>query len=204
MTRIKICGNTRAEDVELALSVGVDLLGFIFTRSKRQISITEGAALVADIPESVERVGVFIDEPPAVIAQAIDRCRLTAAQIYRPITAEDRRLGVALLPALRMRPGLGPVDHGVLPSDRIVLDTWTDESDGGGSGRTWDWGVAEALARQHRVIVSGGLNAANVDQAVATLAPWGVDVCGGVESAARQKDPAKLRAFVAAVRGADR
>src|SRR5207248_9914758 len=125
------------------------------------------------------------------IAEAVERCRLTAVQIYRPITAEDRTLGIALLPALRMRPGLGPVDHGALPSDRIVLDTWTEENEGGGSGRTWDWADAEPLARQHRVIVSGELNPENVEKAVTTLRPWGVDVCGGVEVAPREKDPAK-------------
>jgi len=200
MTRIKICGNTRPEDVELAVELGVDLLGFIFTRSKRQISIEKGKALTSDIPESVGRVGVFIDEPSALIAAAIEACRLTAVQIYRPITAEDRALGVRVFPAVRMRPGEPATADGFEPSDHLLLDTWNPMSDGGGTGQTWNWDQAGALARRYAVIVSGGLDPTNVADAVRRLRPWGVDVCSGVEAEPRKKDPQKLRAFVDAVR----
>ena len=93
MTRIKVCGNTNLDDVTLALELGVDLLGFIFTRSKRRISIDQGRALTASIPSNVERVGVFIDEPTAQIAEVVEACALNAVHLYRPITAADRRLG---------------------------------------------------------------------------------------------------------------
>src|SRR5260370_4781531 len=105
MTKIKICGNTRKDDVDLAVELGVDLIGFIFGPSKRHIEIDQAKQLVGDIPGTVERVGVFVHEPTDVIEKAIDACGLTALQIYRPITSPERHLGITLLPALRVRNG---------------------------------------------------------------------------------------------------
>jgi phosphoribosylanthranilate isomerase len=204
MTRIKVCGNTRKDDVDLAVELGVDLIGFIFGPSKRHIEIDQATQLVGGIPDTVERVGVFVHEPAGVIEKAVDACGLTAVQIYRPITSEDRRLGVTLLPALRVRNGEDLDDLVFETSDHPLLDTWASETAGGGTGQTWDWTKAARLARRYPILVSGGLNPNNVADAVHHLKPWGVDVCSGVEAEPGRKDHAKLRAFVAAVRGTDR
>jgi phosphoribosylanthranilate isomerase len=204
MTKIKICGNTRKEDVDLAVELGVDLLGFIFGPSKRQVTIDQAEHLVSDIPDGIERVGVFVSEPPDAIARAVDSCRLTAVQIYRPITAEDRRLGVSLLPALRVGNGQDLDALSFDSTDHPLLDTWASDTAGGGTGQTWDWSKAERLARRYPILVSGGLNPLNVGDAVTRLRPWGVDVCSGVEAEPRIKDPQKLRTFVAAVREVDK
>jgi phosphoribosylanthranilate isomerase len=204
MTKIKICGNTRKEDVDLAVELGVDLLGFIFGPSKRQVTIEQAEHLVSDIPDGIERVGVFVSEPPDAIARAVDSCRLTAVQIYRPITAEDRRLGVSLLPALRVGNGQDLDALSFDSTDHPLLDTWASDTAGGGTGQTWDWSKAERLARRYPILVSGGLNPLNVGDAVTRLRPWGVDVCSGVEAEPRIKDPQKLRTFVAAVREVDK
>ncbi|HVH65133.1 MAG TPA: phosphoribosylanthranilate isomerase [Candidatus Acidoferrum sp.] len=203
MTKIKICGNTRKADVDLAVELGADLLGFIFGPSKRQITVEDARPLVADLPSTVERVGVFVEEPAEVIARTIEACDLTAVQIYRPITPEDRQLGVTLLPVLRVRNGedLDRLRFGA--TDHPLLDTWAADTTGGGTGQTWNWTKASHLARRYPILVSGGLNPQNVGDAVNRLQPWGVDVCSGVEAEPRRKDPAKLRAFVAAVREAD-
>lgn len=204
MTRIKVCGNTRKDDVDLAVELGVDLIGFIFGPSKRHIEIDQAKQLVGDIPDTVERVGVFVHEPADVIGKAVDACGLTAVQIYRPITSEDRKLGVTLLPALRVRNG-EDLDALVFEtSDHPLLDTWASETAGGGTGQTWDWTKAARLARRYPILVSGGLNPNNVAGAVRHLKPWGVDVCSGVEAEPGRKDHAKMRAFVTAVRGTDR
>ena len=203
MTNIKICGNTRAEDVKLAIELGVDLLGFIFTRSKRQVGVDEAQALIATVPSGVERVGVFIDESPEEIAAVATACGLTAIQVYRPLTGKDRALGLLNLPAFRVqdREDLGALR--VEKGDHPLFDTWAADRIGG-TGRAWAWSQASAVARQYPVVVSGGLTPDNVDGAVRELHPWAVDVCSGVEAEPGRKDPAKLRAFVAAVREADR
>jgi len=202
MTRIKICGNTRQEDVELAAELGVDLLGFIFTRSKRRITAEDGRALMADLPASMERVGVFVDEPPSEIARVVEVCGLTAIQVYRPLTAEDRAIGVRLLPAVRVRDGDELRHLRFEDGDHPLLDTWAPDTLGG-TGRRWNWSDAIPLARRYPIAVSGGLRADNVAEAGEQLHPWAVDVCSGVEEEPGRKDPAKLRAFVQAVREAD-
>jgi phosphoribosylanthranilate isomerase len=203
MTKIKICGNTRADDVELAVELGADLLGFIFTRSKRQVRVDEIKGVIAQVPAGIERVGVFIDETPEEIGRVAQACRLTAIQVYRPLTEKDRSLGLLLLPAFRVQAGEDlaaiPLERG----DHPLLDTWTADTIGG-TGRAWAWTQAKSVARQYPVVVSGGLTPDNVDGAVLELHPWAVDVCSGVEAEPGRKDPVKLRAFVEAVRRVDR
>jgi phosphoribosylanthranilate isomerase len=203
VTKIKICGNTRGADVELAVELGADLLGFIFTRSKRQVRVDEIKGVIAQVPTGVERVGVFIDESPEEISRIAQACGLTAIQVYRPLTEKDRSLGLLLLPAFRVQEGEDlaaiPLERG----DHPLFDTWTADTIGG-TGRAWAWPQAKAVARQYPVVVSGGLTPDNVDGAVRELHPWAVDVCSGVEAEPGRKDPAKLRAFVEAVRRVDR
>ena len=203
MTKIKICGNTRAEDVELAVELGADLLGFIFTRSKRQVHAEEIKDVIAQVPAGVERVGVFIDEPTEQIDQVVRACSLTAIQVYRPLTEKDRALGLLLLPAFRVQDGEDLTTIPLEDGDHPLFDTWVPDSVGG-TGRTWAWPQAREVARKYRVVVSGGLTPDNVDGAVRALHPWAVDVCSGVEAEPGRKDHAKLRAFVEAVRRVDR
>ena len=203
MTKIKICGNTRGEDVELAVELGADLLGFIFTRSKRQVRVDEIKAVIAEVPAGVQRVGVFIDETPEQIAAVAVACGLTAIQVYRPLTEKDRSLGLLLLPAFRVQEGDDLTAIPLQSGDHPLFDTWTPDTIGG-TGRAWAWPQAKAVARQYPLVVSGGLTPDNVDSAVRELHPWAVDVCSGVEAEPGRKDPAKLRAFVEAVRRVDR
>jgi len=203
VTRIKICGNTRAEDVELAVELGVDLLGFIFTRSKRQVRVDQVKTVIAGVPDTVEKVGVFIDEPPEEIAGIAQACGLTAIQVYRPLTEKDRSLGLLLLPAFRVQEGEDLTALHFESGDHPLLDTWAPDTIGG-TGRAWAWSQAKAVAHRYPVVVSGGLTPDNVDAAVRELHPWGVDVCSGVEAEAGRKDHGKLRAFGEAVRRVDR
>jgi phosphoribosylanthranilate isomerase len=204
MTRIKICGNTEAAGVDRAVELKVDLLGFIFTRSRRQLSVEQARHLTERVPESIGRVGVFIDEPAEEIAAVIEACGLSAVQVYRPLTPADRALPVQWIQAARMRQGRldPPVEPD--PSELLLVDTWTADSDGGGSGLAWDWNRARELARRHRLLLSGGLRAETVAKGIEALRPWGVDVSSGVESQPGVKDPELLARFVEAVREADR
>jgi phosphoribosylanthranilate isomerase len=202
MTKIKICGNTRADDVELAVELGADLLGFIFTRSKRQVRIDEIKDVIGQVPPAVERVGVFIDETPEQISQIAQACGLTALQVYRPLTEKDRSLGLLMLPAFRVQEGQDLTGIPLERGDHPLFDTWMADSIGG-TGRAWAWGQAKAIARKYPLVVSGGLTPDNVDGAMRELHPWAVDVCSGVEAEPGRKDHAKLRAFVEAVRRVD-
>jgi phosphoribosylanthranilate isomerase len=203
MTRIKICGNTEAAGVDLAVELEVDLLGFIFTRSPRRVSLEQARRLVARVPDSIARVGVFIDEPVEAIAPVVEACGLAAVQVYRPITEADRALPVRWIQATRMRQGrLDPAVE-LKPGELLLVDTWTEGADGGGSGRSWDWGSARRLAERHRLLLSGGLRPENVGQGIGALRPWGVDVASGVESSPGVKDLDRLSRFVAAVRAVD-
>jgi phosphoribosylanthranilate isomerase len=203
VTKIKVCGNTRAEDVDLAVELGVDLLGFIFTRSKRQVRVDEIKDVIARVPDGIERVGVFIDEPPEQIAAVAEACGLTAIQVYRPLTEKDRALGLLLLPAVRVQDGEDLNGIEFENGDHPLLDTWAPDVIGG-TGRSWSWSQAITVAGRYPVVVSGGLTPENVDSAMRELHPWAVDVCSGVEAEPGRKDSAKLRAFVAAVRRVDR
>jgi phosphoribosylanthranilate isomerase len=203
VTKIKICGNTRAQDVELAVELGVDLLGFIFARSKRQVRVDEIKGVIGGVPDTIERVGVFIDEPPEQIAAIAQACGLTAIQVYRPMTEADRSLGLLLLPAVRVQDGEDLTAIQFENGDHPLLDTWAPDVIGG-TGRAWAWSQAKTVARTYPVVVSGGLSPENVGGAMRELHPWAVDVCSGVEAEPGRKDPAKLRAFVEAVRRVDR
>jgi len=138
MTRIKICGNTRPQDVELAVELGVDLLGFIFTRSKRHVEVDDVKHVIAQVPSGVERVGVFIDESPEQIAAVAEACGLTAIQVYRPLTEKDRALHLLNLPAFRVQEGEDLTALRLEPGDHPLFDTWAPVSIGG-TGRAWAW-----------------------------------------------------------------
>jgi phosphoribosylanthranilate isomerase len=202
VTKIKVCGNTRAPDVELAVELGVDLLGFIFARSKRQVRVDEIKGVIGGVPDTIERVGVFIDEPPEQIAAIAEACGLTAIQVYRPLTEKDRSLGLLLLPAIRVQDGEDLATIQFKNGDHPLLDTWAPDVIGG-TGRAWAWSQAKEVAHAYPLVVSGGLTPENVGGAMRELHPWAVDVCSGVEAEPGRKDPAKLRAFVEAVRRVD-
>ncbi len=202
MTHIKICGNTEPDGVRLAVSLGVDLLGFIFTRSPRRVTVEQAQALIAGVPEHIGRVGVFIDEPVEQIASTVEACELTAVQLYRTPTAADRHLPVPLLPVVRLRTPEDAAELQFGPTDRPLLDTYLPDVIGG-TGRTWDWTLAEALVGHYPVIISGGLRPENVGAVIRQLRPWGVDVASGVELQPGVKDLARLEWFVRAVRETD-
>jgi phosphoribosylanthranilate isomerase len=188
--------------VRLAVSLGVDLLGFIFTRSPRRVTVEQAQALIAGVPEHIGRVGVFIDEPVEEIASTVEACELSAVQLYRSPTAADRQLPVPLLPVVRLRTPEDAADLQFAPTDKPLLDTYLPDVIGG-TGRTWDWTLAEPLVGRYPVIISGGLRPENVGAAIRQLRPWGVDVASGVELLPGVKDLARLEWFVRVVRETD-
>ncbi|MBS0545988.1 MAG: phosphoribosylanthranilate isomerase [Proteobacteria bacterium] len=203
-TRIKICGLTRAEDVRAAVEQGADAIGFVFyPPSPRAVSFDRAAELAALLPPFVTAVGLFVNPEAAFVSEALSRVPLQLLQFHGEESEGDcARHGRPWIKAARMRAGVDLLEFSTLhPGARgILLDAFVDGY--GGGGRTFDWSLIPA-AFGRPLILSGGLDADNVGEAVRRVRPWAVDVSSGVESAKGIKDAAKIAAFIAGVRHAD-
>lgn len=213
---VKICGNTSLADAQIAVDAGADAVGFVFAASPRQVTPQQVAAIAPDLPRSIERIGVFVDSSFDQIASTVRLCDLTGVQLHSESGAEvTAQLSAAFGPSLRI---LRVIHFGPDAKEQAVAVANDPSIDGilvdsrsatavGGTGIAFDWKAASKMlfrnveARKH-LIAAGGLNPENVAQAIATLAPWGVDVVSGVEAAPGQKDRAKVVAFVANARAA--
>ncbi len=207
MTTVKICGITTLADALISVEAGAEYLGFNFyPQSPRYIDwrmcarIT--AVLKADHP-AIKLVGVFVNARVADIERTLQMCTLDLAQLH----GDEGREAVTQLAPHAYKAFRGVPAH----LEAYLRDTppacLLDASAGaayGGTGRTADWPVASRLAQQHALFLAGGLNPENVAKAVAQVRPWGVDVASGVEVSPGVKDVGKVRAFVQAVRAADR
>jgi phosphoribosylanthranilate isomerase len=198
---VKICGVTSEEDALLAVAMGADAVGFIFAPSPRQIAPQKAADIAKRLPTEILTVGVFRDETRQRVVDAIHHTRLRAVQLHGRETPGDshwirQRVPLVIKAFAGGDPLLATAD--VYGADAILIDSATP-----GSGDVFDWSLAEGAPSNRRVILAGGLTPANVADAVRVVRPWGVDVAGGVESAPGHKDARKMRAFVAAAKGAE-
>lgn len=197
---IKICGTTSAEDALLAVSLGADALGFIFAESKRQVDAATVAAIVPQLPKDVVAVGVFRNESAARIAEVVNETGLRGVQLHG---SEGPEIAQALRDTVPFLVQVFTADDARLehlaeyPIDAVLLDSPTP-----GSGETFDWSQIADLPERHRVILAGGLNSANVAEAIERVRPWGVDAVSGVEAAPGRKDPEALAAFISSARDA--
>lgn len=202
MPRIKVCGLTRVEDVQVAVAAGVDAIGLVFyPDSPRHVSIEQAAALCRHVPPFVTIVGLFVNASRAQVHRVIEAVPLNLLQFHGDETADQcEGFGLPYLRVARVRPGVDLLEFAAqFPSARaLLLDTWTPVY--GGSGESFDWSLVPA-ACPLPVILSGGLSPDNVADAIRQVQPAAVDVSSGVESAKGIKDAAKIRAFVSAVRG---
>ena len=202
--RVKICGVTRAEDAELATALGAAAIGFVFwPESPRCVVPSRARAIVAALPPFVAAVGVFVNATADEVAKIAGDARLSAIQLHGGELVRDfSHLPWPIIKAVAVRRGRRPPELRDVPSDVPVLLDAFDTTTFGGTGRPIDWQVAAAIAAERPVILSGGLGAENVADAIATVAPLAVDVSSGVESSPGVKDAGRLRAFFAAVEGA--
>jgi phosphoribosylanthranilate isomerase len=218
---IKICANTNLEDARMAAELGVDAVGFVFAPSKRRVTAEQVAEITAELPDGVEKVGVFTSTDAEAILQAAKVAGLNVVQLHSGfdpelVNAIDAGSGGTLrvLQVVDVPVGMDMEDLRSLLTAVLrhpfVVAVLLDASHGGisgGTGKRFDWERTAEVVRQvqemigGRVIVAGGLNAENVAEAIAAFEPWGVDVASGVEASPGKKDPERLRAFVAAARG---
>ena len=196
---VKICGMTNEDDALLAVAMGADALGFVFAPgSRRQVRQDQARDIIRRLPASTVTVGVFRDERPERVAEIVNSVGLTGAQLHgREPLSEVRwirqRTTFVIQAFTAGDPALASVANG--PADVILVD-----SPDPGSGRLFDWKLAEGAPGGIRLMVAGGLNAENVGDAIRRLRPWGVDASTGVESSPGRKDARKLRRFIQAAR----
>jgi phosphoribosylanthranilate isomerase len=202
MTRVKVCGVTRADDAALAADLGASAIGMIFwPDSPRCLDVSRAREIVAAVPPFVSAVGVFVDQSIDEVTAIADAVGLSAIQLHGREDADRYAVvGRRLIKAVGVRDGTAEAEAMAVPARATVLLDAHDPVRRGGTGRAIDWTVAATIARRRPVILSGGLNPENVRTALRAVAPYAVDVSSGVESAPGRKDATKLRAFFAAVR----
>ena len=204
-TRVKVCGITREPDAMAAAQHGADAIGFIFWRpSSRYIEPERAGSIAAALPAFVAAVCVFVNPTPDEVEAALQRLPAATLQFHGEESPDFcAHFGRPYIKAARMRPGLDLVEYFAPYGEAAawLIDAF-DERTYGGTGAPFDWDLLPGgLSRPW--ILSGGLTAESVTEALRRLRPWGVDVSSGVESAKGIKDAEKIAAFISGVRNAD-
>jgi phosphoribosylanthranilate isomerase len=201
--RVKICGITNSEDAQVAVEAGADALGFIFfSQSPRNIPSAEAKRIIEGIPPFVAKVGVFVNEGFERILQIAKETGIDTVQLHGDelpeLCEKIARENLKVIKAFRIKDGSS---LGALMDFRVsalLLDSYVP-GQLGGTGAKFNWDLAvRAKDVGTPIILAGGLVPENVRDAISKVAPYGVDVSSGVESAAGRKDHAKVRAFIGA------
>lgn len=198
--KVKICGLTREQDVQASVAAGADAIGFVLTRSHRQISPARASQLSLIVPAGVLKVGLFLNQSRAEIEQVLNTVSLDILQFHGTETAEEcRQFGLPYLKSVSMLDGsaikIAATDYpdaaGLLLDSHIAGKV-------GGSGKVFDWSLISHGSIP--VWLAGGLNPENVAAAVRQAKPFAVDVSSGVEASPGIKNAEKIAAFINAVR----
>jgi len=197
---VKVCGTTSEEDALLAVAMGADAVGFIFAPSTRQVAPGLVRDIVRRLPPEVITVGVFRDALPESVVKVVNSIGLRAAQLHGRENPEQTAYVRERVPLVIKAFAAG--DARIRQASEYKADMVMLDAPSPGSGQVFDWRLAEGVPDGCRLVLAGGLNPANVADAIAQVHPWGVDVVTGVESEPGHKDPRALRAFVKAVRDA--
>jgi phosphoribosylanthranilate isomerase len=199
--RVKICGITRVGDAELAAELGAAAIGFVlWPTSPRELPAATAREIAKVLPAHVARVGVFVDQPPAVVAELVNAIGLDAVQMHgdRDI-GEYRDIRARLIRAMPIETDEAIAAADALPEDITLLVDAADRVKWGGTGRRANWTRAAEIARRRPVILAGGLTPENVREAIDVVHPWAVDVSSGVEESPGIKSADRLRRFFDAV-----
>ena len=205
MTRIKICGITREQDLRAVANSGADAIGLVFyDKSPRHVSAQQAAELVRHAPPFVTVVGLFVNPSLDYVHQVLSKVSLAVLQFHGEESPEFcQQFGKPYLKAIRVKAGVDLVECAArfAGAQGLLLDAFVEGTQGG-TGESFDW----ALIPQNLslpVIMSGGLHAGNVAAAVKQVRPYAVDVSSGVEASKGIKDAAKVAAFIKEVKQID-
>lgn len=199
MIRIKICGLTRLQDAQLAISLGATALGFIFAKeSPRKVTPEQVQEITKFLPPFITYVGVFLNQEKTFIEQTMAQCKLHVAQLHGEESPEFcSNLSHPVIKSFRVGTleDLTPISAYKNHVSGILLDTKVS-GQAGGTGKTFDWRLAKQ-AHQNGIplILAGGLTPDNIQDAYKTALPYALDLSSGVESQAGIKDAARLKAL---------
>jgi phosphoribosylanthranilate isomerase len=197
---VKICGITNSEDALMSVAMGADAVGFVFAPSERQVTVGAVRDISKRMPLGVMRVGVFRDHSPEQVIDTVLGAGLHAAQLHGHETPSDAR---AIKPRVQALMVAFPAGSSAIERyDEYEADAMLLDAASPGSGKVFDWSLADGIPPNRRLVLSGGLDPANVAGGIAQVEPWGVDVSTGVEASPGVKDPRKIRAFIRNARGA--
>ncbi|MDD5240157.1 MAG: phosphoribosylanthranilate isomerase [Sulfuricella sp.] len=204
MTRVKICGITRSEDALACAHAGADAIGLVFyPPSPRYVSVAQAKLVARALPPFITTVGLFVNPTAAEVEAVLRELRPDVLQFHGDEPPEFcASFGVPYLKAVRVKAGVDLVQYAFRYRDAqgLLLDAYV-EGTPGGTGQAFDWRLIPAELPLP-VVLSGGLEPANVAAAIRQVKPWAVDVSSGVEAAKGIKDAAKVAAFMEGVRSA--
>jgi phosphoribosylanthranilate isomerase len=198
---VKICGITNLNDANMAADLGADALGFIFVPSSpRYIPPEKAAAITAHLPESLVRVGVFVNAGRREILETVEKAGVNCLQLHGDESPDDvKDFTLPVWKAFRISDRFDPQELDAYSAEAYLLDTFSPDSYGG-TGRTFDWNIARRLNTGRKIILSGGLNPENIARAVEYIRPYGVDVNSGVEQQPGKKNAELLRRLFVNIR----
>ncbi|MCH8295018.1 phosphoribosylanthranilate isomerase [Candidatus Poribacteria bacterium] len=205
MTRIKICGITNLDDALTAIEAGADALGFNFVpHTPRYIEAQNAATIIDRLPPFITTVGLFVNEELSKIEGIASHCHLNVIQLHGDESPEFcDTLNRKSIKAFRIKDESSLSQLPNYRASAYLLDTYV-KGKMGGTGEVFDWHLAVKAKQYGPIVLAGGLNPDNVADAVRQVHPYGVDVSSGVEAKPGRKEPAKVRAFIRAVREVDR
>lgn len=206
MTRIKICGITNIVDALAAVELGADMLGFVFYgKSKRCVDVKTVRGIINELPGSILKVGVFVDEERDKVLDIAADVSLDILQFHGDETLEYCAFfkgDYKVMKAFRVKDDTSLRNVNDYMVNYYLFDAY-QKSSAGGTGKLFDWKLLKDFEVLKPFILSGGLTPDNVGRAISELAPYGVDVSSGVESSPGKKDIGLIKKFVANVRRLD-
>jgi len=200
MPKVKICANTRAEDARLAATLGADYLGFIFTESKRRVSVDAARSIVQSLPDFKNFVAVFSNQSKEVVEETVHDLGIRIIQFHGEETARYchsfMEKGYEVIKTFRIKDRMSLKRIDEYNVSAFLFDTYSSESKGG-TGTAFDWELIEDRPYVHeKLFLAGGLNVQNLRKALQKVRPFAVDVASGVEKSPGVKDPKLMEEFI--------
>ncbi len=195
MVKVKICGITCKEDAEAGVRFGADAIGFVFADSPRKITPDTAKDIISSLPPFIACVAVFVNEDKKEVRRIANFCGLSILQFHGDETPSYCSKFPRVIKAFRIKDREDAERIREYKTSAWLLDTYC-EGKPGGTGKTFDWNKSCELAKEGRVILSGGLTPENVARAVRIGSPYAVDVSSGVEEYPGKKDHKKIEEFI--------